>query len=398
MTQNKYRVLFVLSQTTQNPVPLQLMAKHPNLEVHVAYLSLPEESKLWHGLENLNKSVFDTPLLDGYAWTYLPNRSPRPRLDRFYGLFNPAIIRLVSQSDCCVVYGHAYLSFWLAILVAKLTRKPLLLTTDSTYLDPLDGGNWKIPLKKIFLPNLYNHVADALLVPSTAAKRYIHSLGVAEDRIFVAPYSVDNEAIARVAQQSDRQATRERWNISQTSQVVIFCAKLIERKRPNDLLEAFAIANVPDSHLVIVGDGPLATSLRLEAKELNVADRVHFLGFVKYSQLPEIYAASDLLVHPAEWEPYGLIVNEAMVCGVPVVVSDRVGAGYDLVTDDVTGFSYPCKNIESLAKILENLLRNPDKLRCMGKNAQNRMQTWSSRENADSIANAIELTIQKKLN
>ncbi|MHC5730516.1 MAG: glycosyltransferase, partial [Nostoc sp.] len=143
----------------------------------------------------------------------MPNRSPLPDSTKAWGLINPGLATLVSKFDCCVVYGHAYVSFWLAIVVAKLSRKPLLLSTDATYLEPPSGSNWKVPLKRQLLPYLYNHISDAVLVPSTASKRFIHSLGVPEDRIFITPYVVDNASISTTAQKTDRNQIRSEWQI-----------------------------------------------------------------------------------------------------------------------------------------------------------------------------------------
>jgi glycosyltransferase involved in cell wall biosynthesis len=395
MKSPKRRVLFLSSQPIQNSTPLQLLAQNPHLEILMAYCSLPD-AKLWQGLEYLNKQVFDTPMLEGYPWVSLSNYSPVPSLGKAFGLVNPGIMKLVPKFDCCIVYGHAYISFWLAIALAKLTAKPLLLSNDATYLDPIEGGSWKIALKRRLLPLLYKYISDAVLVPSTASKRFLHSLGVPQDRIFVAPYVVDNQAIATTAQKTDRNKIRAEWQIPVDAIVVVFCAKFIPRKRPQDLLKAFALANVPNSYLVLVGDGPLKDTLHAEIEELGITNRVRFLGFVNYSRLPEVYASSDLLVHSAEWEPYGLIVNEAMVCGIPVVVSDRVGAGYDLVQEGITGFIYPCGNLDALATILQKILVDQEALKQMSKAAIERMKTWSFRENAEAHIEAIEKVISWK--
>lgn len=389
MNNQKHRVLLISSQPIQNPVPLQHLSQFSQLEILVAYCSLPD-TKLWQGVENLNKEVFDTPMLNGYPWNYVPNRSPVKSLGKFFGLINPGLIKLVSQCHCCVVFGHSYLSFWLAIIATKLMGKPLLLSTDATYLNPPEGQNWKVPLKRWLLPRLYNRIADSVIVPSTASKRFIHSLGVPEERIFITPYVVDNEGIAATARKADCKRIRADWQIPETAWVVLFVAKFLERKRPQDLLRAFAAASVPNSYLVFVGEGPLSNSLRSEAQQLGVDERVSFLGLVKYSKLPEVYAASDLLVHPAEWEPYGLIVNEAMVCGVPVIVSDRVGASCDLVQEGVTGFTYPWGKVEKLAELLRETLSDRQRMQWLGQAAQQRMQTWSSRENAEGTLEAIE--------
>jgi glycosyltransferase involved in cell wall biosynthesis len=260
-------------------------------------------------------------------------------------------------------------------------------------LTPQQGGGWKAVLKKRFLPFLYNRVADMVLVPSTASKRFICSLGVAEDRVVITPYVVDNHRIAEAASRADRAETRRAWQVPQHCVALVFCAKFIARKRPADALRAFASAGVPDSYLIMVGDGPLGEALKSEAAQLGIADRVRFLGLVNYSRLPDVYRASDALIFPSEHEPYGLPVNEAMICGIPAIVSDRVGAGYDLVEEGKTGFVYPCGDVERLATILKEILPDRARLKKMGEAARSRMQTWSPRENAEATFDAIERAI-----
>jgi glycosyltransferase involved in cell wall biosynthesis len=395
MRESKYSLLLVSSQPIQNAAPLQIMARDDRVEVLTAYCSLPDK-RLWRDHESLTREAFDIPLLDGYAWRKLRNYSPMPRLGKFYGLINPGIVRLVSNNDCCVVFGHSYISFWLAIAAAKLCGKPLLLTTDATYLDSQYGGSWKTSLKKKFLPYLYNRIADMVLVPSTASCRFVRSLGVDEGRVVITPYVVDNDYIAAVAARTDRGKVREEWRVPDDATVMVFCAKFLARKRPQDALRAFARANVPNSYLVMVGDGPLGDSLKSEAEQLGITSRVRFPGLVKYSRLPEAYAASDVLVFPSEHEPYGLPVNEAMICGIPAIVSDRVGAGFDLVEHGKTGFVYPSGDVDGLASILREVLPDRELLRRLGDNARERMQTWSPRENAEATVKAAEAAIASR--
>lgn len=384
------RVLLVSSQPIQNAEPLRMMARDPRVEMLTAYCSLPD-ARLWRGDENLTKAAFDIPMLDGYSWEQVRNYSPSARLGKFYGLINPGVMALVSRYDCCVVYGHAYVSFWLAICTAKLLGKPVLLGTDATYIDPHNGGAaWKASLKKKVLPFLYNHVADLVLVPSTASKRFICSLGVKEERVALTPYVVDNDYIAATAARSDPKKTREEWRIPDAAAVAILCAKFLPRKRPQDALEAFARAGVEDSYLVMVGDGPLGDSLKEQAERLGIAERVRFTGLVKYSRLAEFYAASDVLLFTSEHEPYGLPVNEAMICGIPAIVSDRVGAGYDLVEDGKTGYVYPCGDVAALARILREVLPDHLLLKAMGERARTRLTSWSPRDNAEATILAVE--------
>lgn len=382
MRKARPRVLLVSSQPIQNSASLQMMAQDASIDTLTAYCSLAD-ARLWRDPEQLTKEAFDQPMLDGYAWVGVTNYSPWPRLGRFYGLINPGLVRLVAKSDCCIVYGHAYISFWLAIAAAKVLGRPVLLGTDATSLQAQYGAsNWKSWLKKRLFPFLYNRIADLVLVPSTASRRFIRSLGVPEERVILTPYVVDNESIAAIAANAEPKRIRREWRVPDNAIVAVFCAKFLARKRPHDALRAFAQVNAPNSYLVMVGEGPLGNSLRAEAEQLGILDRVRFIGLVKYSQLPEVYVASDVLVFPSEHEPYGLPVNEAMICGIPAIVSDRVGAGEDLVEEGRTGFVYACGDVNALSDILRRVLFDRELLKRMGEAARQRIATWSPRENA----------------
>jgi glycosyltransferase involved in cell wall biosynthesis len=390
MQKSKPSVLLISSQPIQNASSLQMMAQDTRVAVLTAYCTLPD-TNLYQDAEHLNKAAFDLPLLDGYDWVPVKNYSPLPRLGKFYGLINPGLIRLVAKSDCCIVYGHSYISFWMAIATAKLLRKPVLLGTDATSPQSHYGAsNWKSSLKKKVFPFLYNRIADGVLVPSTASKQFLCSLGVYEDRVALTPYVVDNDTIAAISAATDRNKLRDEWQIPKDATVAVFCAKFLPRKRPQDAIQAFAQADVPNSYLVMIGEGPMGDSLREEVERLGIKERVRFVGLVKYSHLPEVYTASDVLVFPSEHEPYGLPVNEAMICGIPTIVSDRIGAGLDLVEHDKTGFVYPCTDINALANILRDVLSNRDRLKNMGEAARQRIATWSPRENADATIRAVE--------
>lgn len=398
----KYRVLLIASHPIQYAAPLyRLMAKHPQLDILVAYCSLQGAEKgvdPGFGVE----VAWDVPLLEGYPWVHVPNRSPRPGIDRFFGLINPGLWKLVRQGrfDCLIVYGYAYLSFWLAILSAKSARIPLILATDATCLAPRDGRGWKIPLKRILLPRIYG-LADIFCATSSATIEFLRSLGIPEDCIVLCHYTVDNDYFAQATAKVNRIEVRQRWNIPDDAVVILFCGKLVPWKRPQDVLRAFAAINQQPQvisnpvYLIYAGEGILRQSLEIEAKSLGVTDRVRFLGFVNQSRLPEVYAASDLLVLPSEYEPWGLVVNEAMVCGLPVIVSDRVGAERDLVRPGETGEIYPVGNVAALSSILRRLLADPTQLKRMGEAARRRMETWSYRECIAGYVEAIEKAVHR---
>ncbi|MEM2591482.1 MAG: glycosyltransferase family 4 protein [Thermofilaceae archaeon] len=373
------------------------MAQHPKLDILVAYCSLQGTEK---GLdpEFGIEVAWDIPLLDGYPWVHVRNCSPRPNLGRFFGLVNPGLWRLIRMGrfDAVVNYtGYAYASSWLVIAAAKVNGTALLFGMDATTFRSRTGKPWKARLKRFVLPFIFR-LADVVIVSSTATKEFIHSFGIPEQRIVLTPCVVDNDWWLHQAEQIDRAAVRAKWGIPEEAPVALFCAKLQPWKRPQDTLRAFAKADLPNAYLVFAGEGPLRTALETEAKSLGIADRVRFLGFVNQSQLPAVYRAADLMVLSSEYETFGVVVNEAMLCGCPVVVSDQVGARYDLVQVGQTGFIYPCGDVDALAAILREVLPDRERLKQMGEAARKRMETWSPRENVEALVQAVEKAIVLK--
>ena len=341
---------------------------------------------------------WDTSPLDGYPWSHVPNRSLRPGLGRFFGLFNPGLWRLIRDGnfDAVFVSGYFYASAWIAILATKLHGIPLFFTTESHNLRSWAAQSmFRLQLKKIYVKQILS-LGNVLLTVSSGSFQQLLALGFPESRIVLTPYTVDNDWWTTQAAQTNREAVRASWQIPAHAPVVLFCAKLQPWKSPMDLLEAFFRANVPDSYLVIAGDGPLRTGLEHRTAELGVADRVRFLGFTNQTQLPSVYCAADLLVLPSLYEPFGLVVNEAMLCGLPVVVSDRVGAKFDLVRPGENGYVFPVGDVGALAAILREILPDEEKRERLGAAGQLRMQTWSPREYVEGIARAVSLVSKDK--
>lgn len=389
-TSRKYRVLLVCSHPVQYASPVwRQMSAHPRLDIEVAYCSM-QGAEAGLDTEFGREVKWDVPLLDGFEWTHVPNISPKPGVGRFFGLVNPALWTKVRKDgfDAVVIYtGYRYASFWIALAAAKLSGKPVLFGADASSLDARDGHGWKVIVKKLLLPRIFG-LASQVIVPSQRTQQLMLSLGIPNDHISLTPYCVDNEWWQAQAALVDREAIRRSWEIPANSVVILFCAKLQPWKRPLDVLRAFAKANVPNSFLVFSGDGPLRNEIEQEAAALGIADRVRMLGFMNQTQLPAVYRASDLLVLPSEYEPFGVVVNEAMLCGCAVAVSDRVGAGLDLVGDN--GVIYPCGEIGALANFFETAAADAGRLQQMGALSQERIATWSPRENISGLVMALD--------
>ena len=152
----------------------------------------------------------------------------------------------------------------------------------------------------------------------------------------------------------ERVAGRLALGASGDARVVLSLAKFGPREAPWDLLRAFPAIAATDSaaHLVLAGDGPERAALEAEALALGIFERVAFPGYIPYPELPALYGAADLFVHPAAEERWGVSVQEALACGLPVVASERVGAARDLIEIGRNGFRYPAGDTEALSQAI----------------------------------------------
>jgi glycosyltransferase involved in cell wall biosynthesis len=389
----QYRLLVITSHVVQysSPVFRQLVSGS-RIDLLVAYCSLQgAEAGVDPGFGV--KVAWDSPLLEGYPWKHIPNRSLRPGLGRFFGLVNPGLWKLIRNGhfDAVLLTGYFHASAWIAIAAAKWYGTPILFITDSHDLRSWKVRSpWKLVIKKKLVRRIFS-LGRIILALSSGGVEYLKSLGFSGDRIVLVPYVVDNVWWTEKAAKTDRETVRAAWQIPKGAAVALFCAKLQPWKGPLDLIEAFARANVPDSYLVLAGDGPMRSRLEARAAELGIGERVRFIGFMNQSQLPAVYCASDLLVLPSYHEPFGLVVNEAMLCALPVAVSNCVGARFDLVRPGENGYVFPAGDVEALTAILRKILPDPEKRALMGAAARRRMETWSPREYVDGIVRAVTL-------
>jgi glycosyltransferase involved in cell wall biosynthesis len=184
------------------------------------------------------------------------------------------------------------------------------------------------------------------------------------ERMWPARYCVDNERLQRRADElrPHRDAIRARFGIRDGAPVVLFAGKLIEKKQPLLLIDAFARARRDlDAWLLIAGDGPLRAECEALVARLRVPNVV-FAGFLNQTELPDAYAAADMFVLPSKLhETWGLVVNEAMNFGLPVVVSDKVGCATDLVRPGRNGFITAHDGPAALAHPLSTLIADPAK-------------------------------------
>lgn len=372
------KLLYILDKPIQNNFPYRLMAKEIAIQSSVLYI---QSGSVAGSVEAINESVTKVEFGNAYDYAFLPN-----------GFFNKLVclIQNVFQSDVVVVYGYFNLWQKLGILLSKLLFKKLVLTSDATYLQgTFESRGWKLRLKPFIQKILYNYIANGLWVPSTASLQYHQSIGVQSNQLAITPYVVDEELISWVHSATQIDVFRQANGIPTNAFVFVFCAKFIDRKRPLDVIQAFAqVANLgKETYLIMIGDGPLRNEMEDAVRNLAITDKLLFPGLIPYTSLPEWYTASNTLVFSSEHEPYGLPVNEAMLCGIPVIVSDRIGARLDLVEEGITGWTYPVGDVDALASCMDDAISHPAQVKQMGKAAQAKMHNWSSVANVEAQIN-----------
>jgi glycosyltransferase involved in cell wall biosynthesis len=232
-------------------------------------------------------------------------------------------------------------------------------------------------------------LGSASLPIGQASRAFYRGYGIAAERLFDAPYFIDNARFAAAATQANRAASRARWGIPAESLCFCFAGKLEPKKRILDVLAALALASQGGAniHLLVIGTGELESEARAFAAQHALP--VTFAGFLNQSEIASAYVASDALVLPSDFgETWGLVVNEAMACGRPAVVSDRVGCGPDLVIPGATGDRFAFGDMRALADVFERWAATRGDVERMGHAARERVFAHYG------PANAVEGTLR----
>jgi glycosyltransferase involved in cell wall biosynthesis len=301
--------------------------------------------------------TWDRPLLEGYRYRMLPSASRTGISGGFIKNPNWDIVRDVMSGGYDVVWthGYAHLTTWLATAAARARGSHLLLRDEQTLLHR--RAPHKRALRAAALRAFYSR-ASALYI-GERNRDFLRHYGVPEERLFPARYCVDNAFFRAKATElmPRRRELRASFGIDDDAPVVLFTGKLIEKKQPLKLIEAYARVRAQrPCWLLIAGDGPQRTGVEYLAAQLG-APGVRIAGFLNQTELPAAYAAADVFVLPSAFhETWGLVVNEAMNFGLPVIVSDKVGCGADLVEPGWNGFVVPHGGVGELADAISALV------------------------------------------
>lgn len=381
-----------LAALTLHPIHYQAalwrrLAQEPDLDLTVFFCS-HEGMDTADPVEGYGQPVeWGVPLLSGYRHIFLRDWKVTNNYSSFWYRVNPGILPALWRGRYDAVFVHSYHNFTqlATIVAAHLLRIRVLVRSEPTLM--IKTGSARRKVKQVLLPWLFGQV-NAFMSIGSLNHEYYRSYGVKDEKIFLMPYAVDNELFMR---QRDgwgpqRQQIKAGYQIWE-EKVILSVGRFVPRKRVMDLIRTYELLGRSDTALVLVGNGGELAACRQYVEERELSG-VHFLGFRNQAELPKIYAMADVFVLPSEDEPWGLVINEAMCFGLPIVAADQVGAAIDLVQPGRNGYTFPVGQVDELARVLNLVLENEAGKR-LGQASAAIIQKWGLDEDVAAIRQAL---------
>lgn len=354
-----------------------VLAQIPGIDLHVIFLAdtdpTQREWKIYR-----EEIRFSHEVLPGW----------RARLNRtLYLLINRGMRSALERKtpDVIVCGGYNYPACWQAWLWAKRRKVPALLWCESTARDRRVRQWLTGHAKRRFING-----CSGFIVPGISSREYLASFGIPQAKIVTAPDAVDNAYFCRGADQALSDRTRVAQELKLPIPYFLYVGRMVREKGIFDLLAAYEKMS-PQARkkisLVYVGDGPDRAQLLRRAASIE-PEKVHWVGFVHREQLPAYYALAYAAVLPTLSDPWGLVVNEAMACGLPVIVTDAAGCAADLVGDMWNGVVISPGDVTQLSYALDALAADVGLHRTMGQRSRERIARFSPEHCAGGIAEA----------
>lgn len=391
------RLAYLVSHPIQYQAPLlRRIAREPGLDLTVLFGS--DFSARGYRDQGFGVEVaWDVPLLEGYRSRVLPALRDNGTVTATTPISRAILPSLLAQGgkpafDALWVHGYASVNSLRGIAAAHTLGIPVLLRAESWSGDR-PRSPLKLAAKRAFFRYLRPQITATLPIGTRNAAYWRECFGPDIPQ-FQFPYAVDNAFFAQKAAEArpTLPTLRYQLGLSPDRPTILFASKLQTRKHADHLLQAvhrLKLQSALRPSILIVGDGEERQNLEALSASLGMVEDVRFLGFRNQTELPALFALADVFVLPSRHEPWGLIVNEAMASGCPVIASSDVGAAPDLIRDGVTGYTYPVGDLNALADALAATLRNPRIARTMGEAAAERIATWDFEADVQGLRRAL---------
>lgn len=377
---DKSKVILIHNMMAPYRMPLfQKLSEMPSIDLEVYFLSESAPNRRWR----VDRSYeFKHKVLPGVTLSYHGR-------DLFSYIINPTVPLELVRSRCDLVIISGWLDFacQAAFFTSKAWGKPNILWAESTIHEASWRRSVSLPLVKLMVRG-----ADACVASGTRSSQYLISLGAPSDKVFVAINTVDIDHFrsGSLLSAAERAALRRAFGV-EGRKVILYSGRLTELKGVEYLLQAYwrLREEYADLGLLIVGYGPEERSLKRLCVEQGIED-VHFVGHVDMEAMPKYYAISDLYVFPSLRDVWGMVINEAMACGLPVITTNKVGASADLIEHGVNGYVVEAGDPIALLEAMRRLVADPLLRGRMAENSRKRIRDFGLDQSVDGFRLAIE--------
>lgn len=389
------KLTIIVSHPIQHFAPFyRALAAHPKIDLTVIYASKIGTKPYFD--KDMNTEIsWNMDLLGGYEHIFLPEagdiNSSAP-----LAVNNPSISAELSRikPDVVLIYGYNQITSLRALWWCRRSRTPAIMISDSELKTRRSLGVRL--LKWAIVPFILKQFESFITVGDCNEDYYRH-YGVEDKCLFRSPFTIDEDVYreAHKNRQSLRKEVRRSLEIAQKDVVVLTVGKINDRKRTRDVIKAAEILFADDSFgvpitFLLAGNGELMEALQSESKAKNLP--VNFLGFINLDELPKIYAASDIILHPSSRDPHPLVMSEASCIGMPLVISDRVGAAgpTDIARPEENAIVFSCDDSEAIARAVRRLAGDKDLLSRMGKAGLRIFEENDMKHSVDGVVSAID--------
>lgn len=373
----KTSVLLMTNIASPYRVPVyNCLASKENIDLHVCFMAHSETARKW----SVEKSLYR------FTWAVLPGvQIYQTKLDWGLHLNMGLLLQFIRRApDVVVCCGYDCPTYYVAALYARIWRARLVLWSGSYQYRAITRNRWIQGFKSWFIRRF-----DAYLAYGSGAADFLVHHGADRKRIAVGYNTVDIHYYIQQAARCRQDGSLETLRKKYPGKIIFCIERFMGGKVPDLLLEALARMKQRDWQCILIGWGPEESALKARASQPDLIGKVIFMDYHPPEKLVEFYCLARVFVLPSRREPWGLVVNEAMACGTPVVVSDGAGCSQDLIRQGENGFVYPATDINRLAEILDQIIQDDDLCKKMGQNAQKDIQQYTPERYADNLLRAI---------
>jgi len=389
----KHRVGLITNIPSPYRIPLfKELSRNGSYDFHFIFFNTTETGRDWR--VNLPSDI-SYEVLNSKPVTLLSGRS----WDNKFIYLDLSIKNALKSHDFDVIIngGWSALANYYACFHCKLKKIPLMLWAGSIESD-LPGRYWYLKLIGKNLSKLMIKGTDAYVAYGTLSKQLLMERGAHKDRIFVAYNTVDTAFFSgEVARLREEKGALKKELGLVNKKVILYVGQLIARKGLFYLLEAFQEVKreVKEAALLIVGSGELEEKLRKFVDDNNIQD-VIFYGFLQKEDLPKVYAVADLFVFPTLGDIWGLVLNEAMSAGLPVITTSAAGASVDLVKGN--GFIVPPGDTKTLRDRMIEILTTEGLVEKMSRESLEIIKDFTIEKSARGFIDAIDFLLKDRNN